>query len=301
MSKKTVLSIILLSALVFPGTWLVSAQDKQTLTVFAASSLTNAFNDIADAFTAKNPDVDIVFNFGSSSTLAAQLAQGAPGDVFASANQKQMQVAVDAGRIVEPTAVFARNRLIIIVPADNPAAIQSPRDLATSGLQLVLAAPGVPVRDYTDSMLEKLSADPAYGATFQPDVMANVVSEEDNVRQVVAKVSLGEAQAGVVYFSDVTPDVSDLIMSIPVPDAVNTIAAYPIGITSDSAAPELAQAFVDFILSDDGQAILKHWNFIGKCPDMQAEATPESTPEATPEAEMTEIPDASPTDAGCSQ
>ncbi len=116
------------------------------------------------------------------------------------------------------------------------------------------------------------------------------------IGQEVAKIALGEADAGVVYLSDVTPDTADAVITIDIPDAVNTLASYPIAITNDSALAELAQAFVDFVLSDDGQAVLTHWNFIGKCPDIQMEATPE----ATLEAEMTEAPYDSSAEAGCS-
>ncbi len=295
MSKKSVLSIILISVIALFSLWPASAQDTQTLTVFAASSLTDAFNEMATAFKATNPNVDIAFNFGGSSTLAAQLAEGAPADVFASANNKQMQVTIEAGRIVDPAVTFARNRLVVVIPADNPAHIKTLHDLATPGVQLILAAPGVPVRDYTDTMLEKLAADADYGDDYRQAVLANLVSEEDNVRQVVAKIALGEADAGVVYLSDVTPDIANTVITLDIPDEVNTIASYPIAITKDSALPELAQAFVDFVLSEDGQAILTHWNFISKCPEIQMEVTPE----ATLEAEMTKTPYDASAEAGC--
>jgi molybdate transport system substrate-binding protein len=238
------------------------AQERKTLTVFAASSLTDAFNEIASEFKTANPNVDVVFNFGSSSTLATQLQEGAPADLFASANSKQMSVAVDAKRIAGKPVTFAKNRLILIVPSDNPAKIQSLRDLATPGVKLVLAAPDVPVRDYTNTMLDRLEADPGYGDAYKKAVLANVVSEEDNVRQVSAKVSLGEADAGFVYRSDVTPDIASKVIVIQIPDTLNTIAAYPIAATNDSANPDLAKAFIDEVLSEKGQAILVKWGFI---------------------------------------
>jgi molybdate transport system substrate-binding protein len=238
------------------------AQAQTELTVFAAASLTDAFEAIAADFESENPGITVLFNFGSSSTLAAQLVAGAPADVFASANNAQMTVAVDGGRIAGSPRTFARNRLVLIVPASNPASIQSLRDLANPGIRLVLAAPDVPVRDYTDTMLERLAADPTYGETHRSAVMANLASEEPNVRQVSAKVALGEADAGVVYLSDVTPDIADDVMALPIPDALNTLATYPIAVTNDSAQPELAQRFVDFVLSDAGQETLEAWNFI---------------------------------------
>lgn len=245
--------------------WIVpasNAQQNQTLTVFAAASLTDAFTEIGDAFSAANPGVEIIFNFGSSSNLAAQLVEGAPADVFASANVQQMDVAREGRRIAGEPRIFAWNRLIVIVPADNPADVRSLRDLANPGLKLVLAAPGVPIRDYTDVLLEKLAHDPKYGEAYRAAVIANIVSEEGNVRQVSAKIALGEADAGVVYTSDVTPDVSGQVISLPVSDAYNSIALYPIAVTNDSAAPDLAQAFVDYVLSSKGQQVLERWGFI---------------------------------------
>lgn len=258
--KKLWLVVICIALLV--GTVAVSAQESQTLTVFAASSLTDAFEEIATAFEAENAGVDVLFNFGSSSTLATQLAEGAPADVFASANNTQMNVARDAERIAGRPRTFVKNRLVLIVPVDNPDGITTLRDLANEGVQLVIAAPDVPVRTYTDTMLQRLAADPAYGEEYSAAVMANVVSEEENVRQVSAKVALGEADAGIVYVSDVTPDISDQVIAIPIPDYLNTIATYPIAVTNDAANPELAQSFVDYVLSDAGQDILVNWNFI---------------------------------------
>ena len=236
----------------------------QTLIVFAASSLTDAFNDAATAFKAANPGVDVQFNYAGSSTLVQQLSNGAPADIFASANNTQMAAAQKAGRIAASPAprTFAKNRLVLIVPADNPAHIQTLHDVANSGVKLVVAAEGVPVRDYTDTMLKALVADPSYGAAYQTAFKANIVSEESDVRQVSAKVSLGEADAGFVYRTDVTPDIASKVMVIQIPDLYNTIATYPIAVTNDSANAALAQKFIDYVLSDAGQDMLVKWNFI---------------------------------------
>lgn len=274
--------ILGLLLLVLVGLSLAAGRERQSLTVFAASSLSDAFHDIAQAFAAENPGANVIFNFGGSSALVAQLVEGgAPADVFASANVRQMQAALDGGRVGSMPVTFARNRLVLVVPADNPAEIESLRDLATPGVKLIVAAPNVPVREYTETMLKKLAADPDYGGVYREAVLANIVSEEDNVRQVAAKVALGEADAGIVYASDVTPDIAETVLALPIPDAVNTIAEYPIAVTSDSANLELAQAFVDFVLSDAGQAILTKWGFIRRC-DLEPEATSEV--EATPDA-----------------
>jgi molybdate transport system substrate-binding protein len=157
--------------------------------------------------------------------------------------------------------VFATNQLTAIAPADNPAGVESLADLAQSGIALVLAAPGVPVREYTDQALGRLAADPAYGADFAEGVYANLVSEEDNVRQVAAKVALGEADAGVVYTSDVTPDIAGQVIQIAIPDEYNVIATYPIAPLADASNPAGAVAFVEHVLSDEGQAILARWGF----------------------------------------
>ncbi len=274
---KSKLLVVVLLALLVLGLLPAAAQTSQSLTVFAASSLTDAFSELATGFEAANPGVDINFNFAGSSTLATQLSNGAPADIFASANNLQMTNAQTAGRIATTSAprTFARNRLVLIVPADNPANIQSLRDVANPGVKLVLAAPAVPVRTYTNTMLDKLAADPAYGEAYKTAFLANVVSEEDNVRQVSAKVALGEADAGFVYRSDVTPDIADQVIALPIPDAINTLATYPIAITNDSANPELAQKFIDYVLSDAGQAVLVKWNFVSvRVPEQPATVTP---------------------------
>jgi molybdate transport system substrate-binding protein len=236
------------------------AQSSSTLVVFAASSLADVFGEIGIAFKTANPGVDVVFNFGSSSTLATQLKDGAPADVFASANTQQMDVARAAGRIMGDPATFAKNRLVLAVPIDNPAHVESLHDLARPGVKLVVAGPNVPVRVYTNTMLDKMAKLSEYGEDYRAAVVKNIVSEEDNVRQVTAKLALGEADAGIVYCSDVTPDLATKVIAIPIPDAINTIATYPIAVTSSS--PALAKTFVDYVLSDEGQRILNKWGFI---------------------------------------
>lgn len=228
----------------------------ETLTVFAAASLTDAFSEVAEAFAAENADVQIVFNFAGSSQLATQLNEGVTADVFASANATQMEAVVDAGRVAAGTEVlFVSNQLAVIVPADNPANINSLEDLAKPDVQLILAVKGVPVRDYTDEIVAGMSAD------FQTQFNGNLVSEEDNVRQVVAKVALGEADAGIVYTSDITPDIAKQVQQIAIPADQNVIAAYPIAPITDSSHPEMAQRFIDFVLSEAGQNILTRWGF----------------------------------------
>lgn len=235
--------------------------EEVTLTVFAASSLTDAFTELGQLFESQHPSATVQFNFASSSDLATQLTEGAPADIFASANARQMENAATAGRIAGDPVDFLTNSLVIIVPADNPAGIATLADLANEGVKLVSALPDVPIRGFTETMLDNASADPAYGADFKDNVLANLVSEEANVRQLAAKVTLGEADAGVVYKSDVTPDIVEQVQVIEIPAELNVIAVYPIGVINDSASPDMAQAFVDLVLSDEGQAVLANWGF----------------------------------------
>jgi molybdate transport system substrate-binding protein len=232
------------------------------LTVFAASSLTDAFTEIGDAFSTANPDASVEFNFAGSPALRTQLAEGAAADVLATADQTNMDTALQDGLVVDPGTVFARNRLAVIVPADNPAGIESPFDLDEDGIRLVLAGEDVPVGNYARQSLDLMEADPQDGAGFSDAVLENLVSEEPNVKAVVTKVQLGEADAGIVYVTDVTPDVASDITLIEIPDAVNVIAQYPIAVTADAGAAGLAQAFIDFVLSDAGQSILQEYGFL---------------------------------------
>ncbi len=244
-----------------PGATTSGATEAVTLTVFAASSLTDAFTELGQVFEGQHPGVTVQFNFSASSDLATQLAEGAPGDVFASANTRQMENAAVAGRIASEPVNFLTNRLVLIVPADNPAGMETLADLANAGVKFVTAAPDVPIRGFTDQMLDKAAADPAYGLEFKTAVLTNLVSEEANVRQLAAKVVLGEADAGVVYKSDVTPDITDQVKVIEIPQVLNVVAVYPIAAITDSASPETARAFIEFVLSERGQAVLAKWGF----------------------------------------
>jgi molybdate transport system substrate-binding protein len=239
----------------------------QTLTVFAAASLTESFTDIGSQFETAHPGAKVTFNFAGSQQLAQQIAQGAPVDVFASASQKPLDDVVKADRIMANTAqVFARNRLVVVYPASNPAGLQTLSDLARPGLRLVLAAREVPVGQYALMFLDKASQQPDFGANFKDKVLANVMSYEENVKFVFSKVSLGEADAGIVYTTDITPDSAALVGRLDIPDALNVIAAYPIAALSDSPHPELAAAFIDYVLSPEGQAILNKAGFISPKP-----------------------------------
>ncbi len=235
----------------------------KTLTVLAAASLTESFTELGKAFESQNPGVKVVFNFAGSQQLAQQLDQGAGADVFASASPKYMDAAV-ASKRVNPAGAknFVQNRLVVIFPRDNPGGVKSLPDLAKPGLKLDLADKSVPVGQYALDFIDKAAKDPAYGASFKDAVLKNVVSYEDNVKSVVTKVSLGEADAGIVYVTDVTVDAASKIGRLDIPDALNTIALYPIAPISDSKNPDLAKAFVSLVLSPAGQAILAKYGFL---------------------------------------
>jgi molybdate transport system substrate-binding protein len=242
----------------------IAPLEPANLTIFAAASLTEAFNEIGRNFSAEHPGVSLTFNFAGSQQLAQQLDQGAPADLFASANNRQMEVAIlEAQRVISGAEyTFVRNRLVVIYPADNPARITRLQDLAKPGVKLILAAKEAPVGQYSLDFMDKAVQDPAFGSTFKDDVLKNVVSYEENVRSVLTKVSLGEGDAGIVYTSDISGEGADKVGRLEIPDALNTIASYPIAVISDSAYPIQAQAFMDYILSPAAQEVLVKYGFI---------------------------------------
>ncbi len=219
------------------------------LTVFAASSLTDAFEAIGEQFTQANPDVEMVFNFASSSTLASQIVEdGAPADVFASANQTQMDVVDEAGLLAVESQTLTGNTLEIAVEAGNPLNIQSLKDLARPDVTTVLGAEEVPAGDYARQALDEA------GVHVEP------VSLEVDVRAVLSRVELGEADAGIVYASDVVA-AGDAVGAVPIPHEQNVPASYPIAALTEAPNPQAAGAFVAYLLSDEAQATLTESGF----------------------------------------
>jgi molybdate transport system substrate-binding protein len=232
------------------------------LTVFAAASLKGAFTNIGSAYSKTHPNVTITFNFAGSDALAQQIIQGAPADLFASANAKQMDVVVHGGEVVgSGVKTFAHNRLVLIVPAANPAHIQTLQDIGKTGVKVDLAAQSVPVGQYALDFLTKASADPSFGATYKANVLKNVVSYETDVKAVLAKVALGEADAGIVYTTDAATE-KDKVSTVAIPDTLNSIATYPIGVVKSSSQPTAAQTLLDYIVSAEGQATLAKYGFL---------------------------------------
>lgn len=245
-----------------PGTPVAAPRVTGNLTIFAASSLTDAFNEMKAQIEAANPGTTITFNFGASSALRTQLEQGAKADLYASADTVQMENAKKANLIQGNGSLFVRNSPVIVVPADNPRGITGPADLAKPGVKLVLAAPEVPIGNYSRQIIKKLATDPAMGADYEARTFANLVSNEANVRAVLAKIQLGEGDAGIVYTSDITPTVRDQVKIVSIPTALNLLAEYPVGVVQGATNASGAQQFIAYLLSDEGQAILRKWGFL---------------------------------------
>jgi molybdate transport system substrate-binding protein len=230
-----------------------------TLTVLAASSLTDAFGELEKTFEERNPGTDMRQSFESSTTLLTQIQHGAHADVFASAAEEEMNAAVEDGLVAGRPEVFVKNREVVMVPKDNPANIESLRQLARPGVKLVLAEDGVPAADYALEILGK--ADAEYGSGFKRDVLSNVVSREADVRASVSRVALGDADATFGYASDYTPDIRDRVKVIQIPADLNITATYPIAVLQDARNPGQAREWVDLVMSDEGQRVLEKWGF----------------------------------------
>jgi molybdate transport system substrate-binding protein len=258
-------AVILITFTLFvrSGSPLVAGEEQRvTLTVFAAASLNEAFQEIAKIFNRANPDITAEFSFAGSQQLVQQLSEWAPADVFASADTKQMGIAVHTGRIDSSSVqTFAHNKLVIIVPKSR-GGVQSIRDLGKAGTKIILADKSVPVGRYSLQALDRIGSDSALGRTFKEMVLRNVVSYEENVRAVLAKVELDEADAGIVYVSDITGERARKLKAIDIPDAWNIIATYPIATIKDSPHYEAAERFLRCVLSNEGQAALRRFGFM---------------------------------------
>lgn len=232
------------------------AAGPRTLIIYAASSLTEAFTEIGAEFEARQPEIRVVFNFAGSQALSTQLEHGAVADVFASADTVHMDRLHEKGLLAEQPVPFAKNRLIVALPATNPGKVSNLPDLARPGLAIVIAQEHVPVGRYTRQVLANLSANAAYGSAFRDAVLANVRSEELNVRQVLAKVVLGEADAGFVYVSDIAAS-SATVKTLEIPEHANVMAEYPIALLASAKEEALARSFIEFLRSAIAQDILR--------------------------------------------
>ena len=219
------------------------------ITIFAASSLTESFDAMAKQFEKKYPDVSVKFDYDASSNLATQINQGAPADVFASADQDNLQKTIDSGAVTPPAVVFARNRLEIAVEKGNPKKIKSLADLQKSGLVVVLCADQVPCGKYAAQSLAMA------GVTINPS------SKEENAKATLSKVSIGEADASIVYVTDVKAS-KGTTSGVKIADKQNVIATYPMGVVKESQNATAAKAWVQYVTSKDGQKTLRKFGFL---------------------------------------
>jgi molybdate transport system substrate-binding protein len=230
------------------------------LTVFAAASLKDVFAELGGAYEAANPGARLTFSFDASSALEAQIEQGAPADVFASADLANAQKLVDAGLAAGTVTVFAANRLTVIVPTGDPAGLDSPLDLARPGVKVVAAGDAVPITKYADRLLAALASQPGYPIDFAARVRANVVSREDNVAAVVAKIELGEGDGAIVYATDARE--ASGVTELAVPDSANVSAAYGAVVVGPSRSAGPAAAFVAWLAGPGGSALLARHGFL---------------------------------------
>jgi molybdate transport system substrate-binding protein len=230
------------------------------LTIFGASSLKGALADVKTAYEAANPGTTLTVSTDSSAALETQIEQGAPADVFLSADASNPKKLADGGFASGDPVAFAGNKLTIIVPKGNPAGITSPKDLAKPGLKIIAAGDEVPITKYATQLVKNLSGLAGYPANLQTAYAANIASKEDNVKAVVSKIELGEGDAGIVYMTDAAA--SDKVDTVDVPDEANVPATYDGVVVKASANQDAATAFLNWLAGPDGQAILAKFGFL---------------------------------------
>ena len=230
------------------------------LVVFAAASLRDALQDVETAYEARTPGVALTLATDSSATMRTQIEHGAPADVFLSADMTNPDALAHAGLVDGAPVVFARNRLSLITPTDNPAAISSPADLARPGVRIVAASDAVPITAYADRLVANLTTLPGYPPGFVAAFAANVVSREENVRSVVAKIELGEGDAAIVYRTDVTT--LDDVAAIDLPEAANVETSYAATVVATTTHAPEAHAFLDWLAGREGAAVLARFGFL---------------------------------------
>jgi molybdate transport system substrate-binding protein len=230
------------------------------LTIYGAASLKGALEKAKTAYEAAVPGTTITLSTDSSSALEAQIEQGAPADVFLSADTTNPKKLVDAGLADGAAVTFAGNRLTVIVPANNPAGIKTPADLAKAGIKVIAAGDEVPITKYATQLVGNLVKETGYPSDFVAAYTANIASKEDNVKAVVAKIELGEGDAGIVYVTDAKA--STKVTTIEVPDSANVPATYDGLVVKASKNAAAAKAFLDWFVGPDGQAILGGLGFL---------------------------------------
>ena len=233
--------------------------ERTEIVILGASSLKAALTEAASAYSRTHDDIAITLSFDASSALRTKIEQGEPADFFASADVTNAQKLVDDGFAIGPAVPFAGNQLAVVVPRGNPAHVVTPADLAKPGLRLIAAGGSVPITVYADQLLTALGHQPGYPADFAQRVVANVASREDNVAAVLAKVALGEGDAGIVYRTDVLS--SSSVSEVPLPPGVNVVVTYAAVVVKGSTQPDAARAFLEWLSGSQGQAILGRLGF----------------------------------------
>ncbi|HWH23950.1 MAG TPA: molybdate ABC transporter substrate-binding protein [Candidatus Limnocylindria bacterium] len=229
-----------------------------SITVYAATSLVDVFEEIGSRFEATHPGTAVSFNFEASATLAAQINDGAAADVFAPASESAMAAVADTGRVAG-SRQFASNSLVIATPVGSEM-IETMADLAGPGVRIVLASNDVAAGQYARQAIRRAAASGSMGSDFEQQVLANVVAEEQSTQAVLAAAQDGHADAVIVYVTDALA-AGETIRSLPIPEEFNLVARYPIGVVAGSVSGSLANAFTDFVLSAEGQAILASHGF----------------------------------------
>jgi molybdate transport system substrate-binding protein len=237
-----------------------SASGNASLTILGAASLKGVLDQARTAWEAANPGSKLTISTDSSSALEAQIEQGAPADVFLSADTTNPAKLVARGLAAGDLITFAGNELIVIVPTSNPARITTPADLAKPGLKIIAAGHGVPITAYAMKLVANLARQPGYPSDFLAAYTSNIASKEDNVKAVVAKVVLGEGDAAIVYVTDAKAPTK--VTTLPVPAEANVPATYAGVVVKDSANPDAARAFLDWLVGPEGQAILTGFGFL---------------------------------------
>ncbi len=231
-----------------------------SLTIYAAASLKGAMDKAKTAYEAAHPGMTLTISTDSSSALETQIEQGAPADVFLSADTTNPRKLVDKGLASGATVTFAGNKLTVIVPTGNPGGVTTPADLAKSGLKVIAAGDAVPITKYAMQLVANLASESGYPADFAARYTANIASQEDNVKTVVTKIELGEGDAAIVYVTDARA--STKVKPIDIPPSANIPATYAGVVVKTSKNQDAAHAFLAWFAGSDGQAILASLGFL---------------------------------------
>ncbi len=255
--KKLVAAILA----IFVIASLAGGSGTEELVVFCAASLTGAFGEIGQIYEDET-GVDVILNFDGTQAIRTQVEQGACADVFVSANKKHMDALMAEGFMEnDSVSIFTENRMVVIVPKGNPADVQSLSDLAKPGVMIIMGIKEAPFGSYALQVLDNLANDSDYGPEYREAVISNVISQETTVSQLVSKIALGEADAGFAYQSDISPELSEQVSKVEIPDRYNVVAEYPIGVLKEAENPEEAASFIEFVTSPEGRAVLERYGF----------------------------------------